>query len=59
MQSHVRRVHEYLAVTCHLHFWHNDRDLLCATEEKILLPLLTALPEAVTSNSLVGTCEEN
>ena len=25
-QSHIRRVHECLAVTCHLHFWQNDRD---------------------------------
>ena len=21
----------FLAVTCHLHFWQNDQDLLCAT----------------------------
>ena len=31
MQSHVRKVHAYLAVTCYLHFWQNDRDLLRAT----------------------------
>ena len=31
MQSHIRKVHACLAVTCHLHFWQNDRDLLCAT----------------------------
>ena len=31
MQSHICKVHAYLAVTCHLHFWQNDRDLLCAT----------------------------
>ena len=24
--SHLHRVHVCLAVTCHLHFWHNDRD---------------------------------
>ena len=24
-------MHACLAVTCHLHFWQNDRDLLCAT----------------------------
>ena len=24
-------MHAYLAVTYHLHFWQNDRDLLCAT----------------------------
>ena len=30
VQSHIGRVHAYLAVTCHLHFWHNDWDLLCA-----------------------------
>ena len=27
----MHRVHAYLAVTCHLHFWWNDRGLLCAT----------------------------
>ena len=31
LQSHIREVHAYLAVTCHLHFWQNDRDLLRAT----------------------------
>ena len=27
MQSHIRRVQECLAVTCHMHFWQNDQDL--------------------------------
>ena len=31
IQSHIGRVYACLAVTCHLHFWQNDRDLLCAT----------------------------
>ena len=31
MQSHIHKVHACLAVTCHLHFWQNDRDLLRAT----------------------------
>ena len=31
MQSHIRKVYACLAVTCHLHFWQNDWDLLCAT----------------------------
>ena len=31
MQSHVRRVHVCLAVTCHLQFWQNGRDLLRVT----------------------------
>ena len=31
MQSHIRKVHACLAVTCHLHFWQNDRALLRAT----------------------------
>ena len=31
MQSHICQVYACLAVTCHLHFWQNDRDLLCAT----------------------------
>ena len=30
MQSHSRRVHACIAVTYHLHFWQNDRDLLLA-----------------------------
>ena len=28
MQSHIRKIHTCLAVTCHLHFWQNDRDFL-------------------------------
>ena len=31
MQSHIRKVHAYLAVTCHLHFWQNDWGLSRAT----------------------------
>ena len=31
MQSHIRKVYVCLAVTCHLHFWQNDRGLLLAT----------------------------
>ena len=31
IQSLIGRVHVCLAVTCHLHFWQNDRDLLRAT----------------------------
>ena len=31
IQSHIRKVHASLAVTCHLHFWQNDRGLLRAT----------------------------
>ena len=31
MQSHIRKVHECLAVTCLLHFWQNGRGLLCAS----------------------------
>ena len=30
MQSHIRKAHACLAVTCHLHFWQNDLDLLSA-----------------------------
>ena len=30
-RSHVRRLHVWLAVTCHLHFWQHDRGLLRAT----------------------------
>ena len=30
MQSHIRKVYACLAVTCHLHFWQNDRGLLRA-----------------------------
>ena len=28
---HIRKVYACLAVTCHLHFWQNDRDFLLAT----------------------------
>ena len=31
MQTHIRKVNACLAVTCHLHFWQSDRDLLRAT----------------------------
>ena len=31
LQSHMRKVYACLAVTCHLHFWQNDRGLLRAT----------------------------
>ena len=30
-KSHICKVYACLAVTCHLHFWHNDLDLLRAT----------------------------
>ena len=29
--GHIGRVYVCLAVTCHLHFWQNDLDILCAT----------------------------
>ena len=31
MQSHIRKVYACAAVTCHLHFWQNDQDILCTT----------------------------
>ena len=31
MQSHIRKVYASLGVTCHLHLWQKDRDLLHAT----------------------------
>ena len=34
MQSHIGKVHACLAVTCHLHFWQNDRGLLRAAAVK-------------------------
>ena len=34
IRSHIDRVCACLAVTCHLHFWQNDRDLLRATATK-------------------------
>ena len=30
-ESHIQRMHACLAVTCYLHFWQNDRDLIRAT----------------------------
>ena len=38
MQSHIRKVYVCLAVTCHLHFRQNDRDLLHATQRVCLVP---------------------
>ena len=35
MQSHIRKVYTWLAVTCHLHFWQNDQGLLRATAVNI------------------------
>ena len=32
IQSHIHRMHAQLAVTCHQHFWLNDKDLLCCTD---------------------------
>ena len=34
MQIHIHKVHACLAVTCHLHFWQNNRDLSHATPVK-------------------------
>ena len=34
MQSYIRKVYACLAVTCHLHFWQNDRGLLRAAAVK-------------------------
>ena len=34
-RSVISRVHVFLAVTCHLHFWQNDRDLLRATAVRL------------------------
>ena len=31
MQNHIPKVYACLGATCHLHFWRNDRGLLCAT----------------------------
>ena len=33
MQSHIRKVHACLAVTCHLHFWQNDQARLRTTAD--------------------------
>ena len=40
MQSHLRKVRAYLAVTCRLHFWRNDRDLLRATAVIIIIIII-------------------
>ena len=67
MQSHIREVYACLAVTYHLHFWQNDRDIVRATavtrgwngyrkstlEKKILPPLLQGF-ELATFQSRVG-----
>ena len=35
VQSHIRELYAYLAVTCHPHFWQNDQGLLRATAVNI------------------------
>ena len=35
IRSHIRGMHVCLAVTCHQHFWQNDRDSLRATAVKL------------------------
>ena len=35
MQNHIGRVHACLAITCHLHFRQNDRDLVRAAAETV------------------------
>ena len=34
MQSHIRKVHACLAVTCHLHFWQNATARIVTAEIK-------------------------
>ena len=36
MQSHIGRVHACLAITCHLHFRQNDRDLVRAAAVTVI-----------------------
>ena len=56
MQSHIRKVYGCLAVTCHLHFWQNDQDLLRATAHRggctlrasLSSTFLQTLPDLVT-----------
>ena len=43
MQNHIRKVHAYLAVTCHLNVWQNDQGLLRATAIPKLESAQTAL----------------
>ena len=42
MQSHRRKVHVCLAVTCHLHRWQNGRDLLGATAVPVLSTMMVS-----------------
>ena len=45
MQSHIRKVYTCLAVTCRMHFWQNDRDLLRATAVRHLWCVLPGYDE--------------
>ena len=36
MQSHIRKVHACLAVTCHLHFWQNQLKSVVFSDESSL-----------------------
>ena len=55
MQSHIRKVYVCLAVTCHLHFWQNDRDLLRATT--VVVTRLVPRETATISASSVYTIQ--
>ena len=55
MQSHIRRVHACLTVTCHLHFWRKIQHKRLTQEKKILPPLLQGI-EPATYQSRVRRC---
>ena len=42
MQSHIRKMHAYLTVISHLHFWQNDRIFYVDAVEQLFLLELSA-----------------
>ena len=64
MQSHICMVYACLAVTCHLHFWQNGRDLLRATAVTRMTPAFSGfvprqLPCVHFVTSLLRLCQQS
>ena len=61
IRSHIIRMHAWLAVTCHQHFWQKDRDLLRATggrtitKGKVIINLLTQTSQSWTKTQSTQT----
>ena len=53
-KSHIRKVYACLTVTCHLHFWQNDRDFATLRPDKVICAELYAY--ATRQSCLADAC---